>query len=214
MAEVPTYTTPWFWAAQALVVPPVRLVGRMRQSGKEHLQEHGALLVCCNHISEVDPPAVGAAALPRKLFYMAKAELFEMPLLRTLLPRVGAYPVRRGAADRDNIRISRELLAQGESLLVFPEGTRHADGRLRPAHSGAGALALQDGVKVVPAAIWGSRSVFGPIRVIFGEPIDLTGTDGDSRSERARRAADAIMVEIAALLPRVGGPVQAPPTHE
>ncbi|MGI9538668.1 MAG: hypothetical protein ACR2N6_00795, partial [Miltoncostaeaceae bacterium] len=77
-----------------------------------------------------------------------------------------------------------------------------------------GDLALQEGVKVVPAAIWGSRSPFGPIRVIFGEPIDLTDTEGGSRSDRARNAADAIMVEIAALLPRVGGPVQAPPVHD
>ena len=214
MAEMPNYTTPWFWAAQAAIVPPMRLVMRMRVRGKHHLHEHDKLIVACNHISDVDPPAVGSAALPRKLYYMAKAELFEMPFLSFVLPRVGAFPVRRGESDRDAFRISREILADGQALLMFPEGTRHADGRLRPAQPGAGALALQEGVRVVPAAIWGSRKRFGPIRVIFGESIDFTQTDGDSRSERARRAADGIMAEIARLLPMAGGPAQPPPTND
>ncbi len=212
MSELPRYTTPWFFAAQAVCVPPVRLLMRMRQSGRENLRGDGALLVACNHICEIDPPAVGVAALPSKLFYMAKAELFEIPVIGRLLPHVGTYPVRRGEADRTSFRISRGILERGDALLVFPEGTRSADGRLRAAQPGAGALALAEGVRVVPTAIWGSRRPFGPIRIVFGEPIDLTGTDGDSRSVRARRAADAIMAEIAALLPRVGGPAQPPPT--
>jgi 1-acyl-sn-glycerol-3-phosphate acyltransferase len=171
------------------------------------------VLIVCNHISEWDPPTVGWAARPRKSHYMAKIELFQIFAFRRIVARMGAFPVTRGGADRRAMRIAREILRRGDVLLMFPEGTRSAEGRLRPGFPGAGALGLEPGVTVVPAAIWGSQRRFGPTRVVFGAPIDLSDLGGGPRGRRAQEAVDRMMAGIAALLPLAGGPAQDPPGH-
>lgn len=206
--------TPFWWILGHLTLMPAAYgFFRLSVSGKEHLPESGPVLIVCNHISQADPVILGVAAVPRKSYYFAKAELFRVPFLRGYINRMGAFPVERGGADRRALRLAREVLARGDMLLMFPEGRRFTDGRLRPGLSGPGSLALTPEVTVIPAAIWGTHRLGHKTRVTFGPPLDLSGVDGGSRAARSRQAVDRIMAAIAGLIPASGGPHTEPPGH-
>jgi 1-acyl-sn-glycerol-3-phosphate acyltransferase len=194
--------------AAAVLVPLFRHVHRTTIRGAGHIPASGAVLIVCNHISVWDPPMIGAAVHPRALYYMAKRELFRNRVVGRVIGRLGAFPVDRGGADRGAIRTAREILARGDALLMFPEGTRSPDGRLGAPWPGAGSLALEPGVAVVPVAIWGSQRRFGPVRIEFGRPLDLSDLPAGARAVRARAASERMMEAIAALLARAGGPVR------
>jgi 1-acyl-sn-glycerol-3-phosphate acyltransferase len=177
--------------------PVFRFVFRIRTFGAENIPPHGPTLFVANHISMWDPPMIGHALVSRRrIYFMAKSELFEIPVLGWAIRRLGAFPVERGNADRTAIRIAREVLARGDALLMFPEGTRQADGDLGQAWPGAGALALADGVVVVPVVIEGSNRRIGPVRVTIGKPLDLSDLPEVSRGERSQVAADRMMAAI------------------
>lgn len=210
--SVPPVTRRWWIFGQMVLVPQIIWMKRMRRvSGREHLPPAGPTLVVCNHVSRADPPTLGLAARPRRTYYMAKSELFRIPLYRRAIWRLGAFPVERGGADRRALRMAREVLRRGDVLLMFPEGTRNREGRLRPGLPGAGSLGLEPGVTVVPAAVWGSQKRFGPIRVVYGPPLDLSDLGDGPRSRRSQVAVERMMAAIAALLPLAGGPAQEPP---
>lgn len=211
--RAPSITLPWWIAGHIVLVPSMRWATRTRVTGRENIPGEGATLVVSNHISQADPPVIGVALLPRRTHFMAKHELFRIPVLRTIIHRMGAFPVERGGADRRALRLAREILGRGDLLLMFPEGARHTDGRLRPGFSGAGSLALEPGVTVVPAAIWGSHRFGRAVNVVFGRPLDLSDLNGGSRSARSREAVDRMMGAIAELIPAAGGPVTANPGH-
>jgi len=202
---------PLWYLASTLVPPILYVLYRLRRRGLEHIPPHGAMLLVSNHVSMRDPVFVGAAALPRKTYFMAKSELFRVRPFGWLIRGLGAFPVVRGGADREAFRRARDLLAAGECVVMFPEGTRSRDGRLRPPLPGAGALALAPGVAVIPVAVWGTQRRLGPVRVAFGPPVDLSDLVDGVRARRAERAADRIMAAVAALLPSAGGPAQEPP---
>lgn len=209
----PLVTRGWWVAGHVVLVPPIRLVLRLRVTGREHVPAAGPVLIVCNHVSQVDPPVLGVAALPRKTYYMAKIELFRVPLLGRTIRGLGAFPVVRGGADRRAMRLARDILRRGDVVLMFPEGTRNRDGVLRPGFPGAGALGLEPGVTVVPAAIWGSQRPLGPVRVAFGPPLDLGDLEDGPRGRRSQAAVDRMMAAVAAVLPAAGGPAQAPPAR-
>lgn len=198
-----------YWIAWAVCRPLFRVLFRFSRGGGEHVPRTGPVLFVSNHISGSDPPLLGAGALPRRLHFMAKKELFANPVAGRLIRSGGAFPVDRGGADRNAIRMAKDVLSRGDALLMFPEGTRSEDGRLGPAWPGAGSLALDPGVTVVPMAIWGSQRRFGPVRVEIGAPIDLSDLTEGSRAERARTAAERMMDAIAELLVKAGGPGRA-----
>lgn len=206
---------PVLWRIGATVLWPfTHIVLRGRRVGPGRVPASGATLVVCNHLSNLDPPLVGVMALPRKMHFMAKSELFSTKVGAWVLDGVGAFPVERGAGDREAIRFSREVLRAGECLIMFPEGTRSRSGRLRPFFSGAGVLALEEGVTVIPAAIWGSQRALGPVRVAFGAPIDMSDIPAGAKSMRAREAVRRIQEAICDLIPTVGGPPQVIPEGE
>jgi 1-acyl-sn-glycerol-3-phosphate acyltransferase len=200
--------------SRALAIPAFYGAMRLRREGYEHVPPRGPTLIVSNHVSQMDPPLAGAAALPRRLHFMAKSELFRFRPLGWYISRLGAFPVVRGGADREAMRTAREVLARGDALIMFPEGTRTTTGMLRPPFPGAGSLALEPGVAVVPCAIWGSQRALGPVRVVFGPPLDLSDLAEGPRGERSREAARRMMAAIAALLPAAGGPAQPPPQGE
>jgi 1-acyl-sn-glycerol-3-phosphate acyltransferase len=153
---------------------------RQRVEGKENVPRSGPFVVAANHVSYLDPPVLGVAC-PRPIQFMAKAELFQIPILGFLIRELGAFPVHRGAADRHAIRRALHILEDGGVLGVFPEGTRSRQGRVLNPQGGAALIALKAGVPVLPAGIWGTADVDGPwhfpkpvrVGVRFGEPIDL-----------------------------------------
>ncbi len=184
----------------------LRLLFRMEVSGREHEPLHGPVLVVANHWSALDPPVLGCA-LRRPVHFMAKEELFRIPLARTWIRWVGAFPVRRGKPDRAAIRTALELLGRGEVVVVFPEGTRNPRGYLLPAEPGAAFLALRARVPILPVGILGTleampKGAWIPrprrVQVRIGPPFLLSDL-GDDR-EALEVAGDRIMRAIADLL--------------
>ena len=137
--QAPVITRRWWIAGHILLVPPVRWLLRLRVVGQEHIPATGAVLIVSNHISQVDPPILGVAVLPRKSHYMAKAELFRIPLAATDRS-TGWGPSRSSAAAPTGGRCGSPATSceRGDVLLMFPEGTRYTDGVPAPGHARRG----------------------------------------------------------------------------
>lgn len=187
----------------------MRLVFRAEGRGREHVPAHGPLLVVANHSSLLDPLLVAGVA-PRPLSFLAKAELFRVPLFGGLLRRLNARPIRREGADAGALRTALRVLEEGRALLVFPEGSRGAEGVLREPKAGAGMLAVLTGAPVVPVYVGGSgrawprgRWLPRPAKVVvtFGPPLRFgPGTGGGapgSRREQFDSASREMMAAIA-----------------
>jgi 1-acyl-sn-glycerol-3-phosphate acyltransferase len=206
---------------------------RVEVEHREHVPTDGPLVLVANHVNQIDPPLVLAYA-HRRAHPMAKRELFEMPLIGWYFWLYGAIPVRRYSADVGALRVARGYLRRNDAVLVFPEGTRSRDGRMRPALPGAAMVALVSGAPVLPVAITGTRDL-SPLRLLtgwmrgrrprlhiaFGEPFDVRaaggtaendGTPSDARSAEA--STDRIMRAIAALLPEESRGAYAAPRDD
>ena len=188
----------FFDFAKGVVAVILRSVWRLEVHGAEHVPREGALIVAANHVAYMDPPALGVA-LPRPISYMAKAELFRVPVLGPILPLVNAYPVDRGKGDIAAIRRSLEVLAKGGAIGIFPEGGRVKEGE-GVAHTGVAMLAAYSGAPVLPAYIGGSGQAkrLHKIVVTFGPLIHVPKMRKTNREELAGWK-DQIMAAIRAL---------------
>ena len=158
---------------KALVITIFYPLYRIKVIGKENFPKEGGVLLCTNHIDALDPPVVGITC-PRTVHFMAKEELFEMPLLKSILPRVNAFPVKRGMSDRQAMRKGLSVLKEGKVVGLFPAGTRSKDGQLKKGLAGAGFFALRGNATVMPCAIIGPYKPFRRLKVVYGKPIDMT----------------------------------------
>jgi 1-acyl-sn-glycerol-3-phosphate acyltransferase len=149
-----------------------RLFYRIKLVGRENIPLDEGVLLCSNHIHNLDPPLVGAF-LKRQTRFMAKAELFKAPILKTILPKVGAFPIRRGMSDRQALRTGLKLLKESEVVGVFPEGTRSKTGELGEGLAGVGFFALRSDVDIVPCVVIGSYKLFSTLKVVYGPPLDM-----------------------------------------
>ncbi len=147
-----------YWIVRALFVPFFLVYLRLQRVGREHLPRSGPLLLAANHRSFLDPFVIGTL-VRRPVYYMAKRELFEKRWQAWLLNALGAFPVDRGAGDGDAMRTARAILARGDCVVVFPEGTRVRRGPLGDPRRGIGRLALETGAPVAPVAVIGSDAV-------------------------------------------------------
>lgn len=168
--------------ARGLVGVLLRAIFGLRIVGIENVPSTGGVVVAANHISNFDPPILGVA-MPRPVFYMAKVELFSIPVLGPLIRRLNAFPVDRAAGGTAALRASLRLLKDGRCVVVFPEGGRNVTGT-NVEKGGAAFLAAAAGVPILPAAIVGTRRLrpFHRITVVFGAPMRLTRnrkSDGD-----------------------------------
>jgi 1-acyl-sn-glycerol-3-phosphate acyltransferase len=181
--------------------PLVRGLFRLTARGREHLPQGGYVLAA-NHLSNLDPWALGMPLFPRRyLRFMGKSELFWTPL-KQIITAGGAFPVQRGKGDLEAIETATGLVQDGHVVVMFPEGTRQRKGlrkRYQPkAHTGAARIALAADCPLVPAAIAGTDRLtrLGPLRVAYGEPLDLSNLDGRDPREAAQEATDRLMAEI------------------
>ncbi len=148
----------------------LHLVFRIRIVGKENVPLTGGGILAVNHRSNWDVVVAGIA-VPRKLRFMAKSELFDNKLLGKLISSLGAFPVHRGKGDIGAIKAALGKLKANHIVAMFPEGKRVKEGELESAKPGVVMLAIRGKVPVIPAYISGKYKWFGKITVYFGPPI-------------------------------------------
>ncbi|MDD4766190.1 MAG: lysophospholipid acyltransferase family protein [Desulfotomaculaceae bacterium] len=174
------------------------IVRRWEVQGRENLPAGGGFLLVANHVSYWDPVVV-VCAFKRKVYYMAKAELFNIPVLAYVLKISGVFPVQRDITDRAAIRTALRLLADGQIVGIFPEGTRSHTGELLKPHLGAAMLAAKAKVPMIPVALIGTRGVFGRVKMIIGAPIANRESSKVSRSD-LEKDSDLVMGQIASMM--------------
>ena len=190
--------------ASALVRLIVRVVWRARAHGTQNVPAAGPLIVACNHVSYLDPPAMGCFC-PRRISYMAKKELFDIPILGAVIRALGAYAVDRRGSAAAAVKRSLQVLQAGGVIGIFPEGTRNRSGDVEP-QTGVALLASLAGAPVVPARIHGTKRAFrlGRIDVAFGAPLELPAGRKATRDDLAKFTLK-IMNAIEDLAKETGG---------
>ena len=184
-----------------LIALLIRIIFGLKVTGVDNVPSGGAI-IASTHSSLLDPVAV-AGVISRPIHFMAKAELFTYPVFRWLLPRVHAFPVKRGLADRNAIRTGLQVVNDGNLLGIFPEGTRNKTDDVQPLQGGAAMIAIKAGVPVVPVAVVGVKNLRfrQAIEVRIGHPIDFGEARRADRDEIAAASAK-ISGEFTALLGR------------
>ena len=211
-----------YWVVgKGLFASLTRVLVCIRTYGAERVPRHSGAVLAVNHASWLDIPVIGTAC-PRRILYLAKAEVHSVPGLGALIRSMGALAVRRGESDRDAVRLAREAVRSGELLGMFVEGTRQRSGEPGKALPGAAMVAIQEDVPLVPAAIYNARAWrpgnFAPVSVAFGDPVRFDGLPRNSRGYR--EATPEIEREIRRLweflaeMHRLGRPPGTPPRRE
>ena len=186
------------------------LVGLFRVIGAENVPRTGPLIICPSHSGTLDPPMVPAFTPRSDAWSMAKSEYFRGGLNEFLFRQYHAFPVVRHSADRNALRRSFDLLKAGHALIIYPEGTRVESGVLATPEPGAGFIAQKAGCAVLPVGLTGTRECLPkgarwprrvPVSITFGKPFTVVSKRPDGSRISHQEAADAIMLEIAELLP-------------
>ena len=171
----------WLYYFTRIVVKIVtRLLGGTTIIGRENIPASGPVILAPNHRANIDPPYL-TLLTPRQQFYMAKEELFASKKFGNFIRGLGAFPVKRGEADRAALRFAGDHLKAGRILTIFPEGTRSEDGKtLLPAEKGFALLAKQTGAPIIPIAVQGTEKVLpkgsskihrARVTLIVGKPV-------------------------------------------
>ena len=174
--------------------------------GAENVPKSGAFILTSNHFSLGDPPIL-TGTFPRRVAWMAKKELFDIPIFGKLYSMGGFIPVRRFEGDLHALRLSQQALRRGLVLGMFPEGTR-SGGRLGRGEPGSAIIAIRAGAPILPVAIWGTEHVKLPrdlfrrtnVNIRYGKPFRLPRSKKMTK-EQVAAGTDEIMRQIAELLP-------------
>lgn len=206
----------WFiaWVARRIAF---NLLGGAKITGIENVPKHGPVLMAPIHVSFLDPPIVGCSS-PRQLRFMAKEELFKVPLLSQLIRSLGAFPVKRGEGDTAAIRKTMEWLESGQAVLMFPEGQRGDGVTMGPVQAGIAVLAKRTKAQIVPIGISGTEKVLPKggkgihprrMTVVYGKPFTFEDTlqDADGQNER-QHFADVVARRIAEACAEAGLPIK------
>ena len=225
-----TYSNAWRSASKIILRPGIRMMMRLDWHGQENLPADGPVILAANHLSYMDIFAVSlfADSARRYPVFLAKSSLFNIPVLGTILGRLGQLPVYRGQTDAALVlKQAADLAARNNACVIFyPEATVTRDPQQWPmvAKTGVARLALERDIPVVPIAHWGAQRIlpygkFVPkflprktVQVVAGPPVDLSAFAGQPLTNALLRAAtNKIMTEIAALLGGLRG--QTPPAE-
>ncbi|MBE3579520.1 MAG: 1-acyl-sn-glycerol-3-phosphate acyltransferase [Caldanaerobacter subterraneus] len=191
----------FYYFAKVIVRAIVNVIFRIKVKGLENIPRKGPIIICPNHISLLDPPVVGAL-LNRRIYFMAKEELFRNPFLKLLLGTgLGAFPVKRGTADLSAIKTALNHLKKGRAVGIFPEGTRSKTGKLQKAEPGVAMLAIKSKAPVVPVGIKGRYGLFSRVIINIGKPMTFEKYyDSKLSSQQLAEIGEEIMKEIAKLI--------------
>ncbi len=163
-----------------IVFPVYKFIFKGHLIGKENIPKKGSFILVSNHGSLLDPPFLGHA-IGRNISFMAKSELFKIPFLGFIIKSCGAYPVKRGIADKNTIKIACEKLLNENSIGIFIDGTRQKNGRVNKPKHGAALLAFKNQKLLLPVAIINSHRLvrfkfflplFTKIVIKVGKPVD------------------------------------------
>ena len=206
-----------------MALPPLRFWFRLSHEHLDRIPTKGAAIIACNHISYLDPLTNGGAVVRagRRPRFLAKEDLFRIPVVGRALRGAGQIPVARGSRDRSSLDQAVAALDRGEVIVVYPEGTvtKREDGLPMEGKTGTVRLALQTGVPVIPMASWGSQAVwqksgkgslkFGrPILTVVGHPLELPVVPADEQPPLRDLTAEVmdsiteLVVDLRARYPR------------
>lgn len=202
----------WYWIGHRLSKLFAKLVCSYRVQNRERLENlPEGLLIASNHVSFLDPPFVGAA-FREPLYYFARKTLFDHPAANFILTRVNAIPVNQEKPELSALKQVIALLKDGRKVLIFPEGERTLDGKLKSeGEPGVGMIVSKAGVPVLPVRLFGPEKALPrgskrikrhPATLVVGEPLDLADLLEDpslSTKDRYQAIASRIMAAIAAL---------------
>ena len=181
---------------------------RVRIKGTNFIPKKGGVIIACNHIGAADPPFVGGC-INRELYYLAKKELLNNPILTFLFRNMNCIPVNRGIFDQRALEASQAILQQGKGLILFPEGTRSKTGEIRKGKPGIGLLARKTLVPIVPAYIENSQNFMRipfsrrRLKIVFGEPLGIDWIERiPDENDGYRRIAEEVMNRISELKSR------------
>ena len=199
---------PSYSLLKAVGVPLFKTYFRLSFRGQENIPSEGPVLVAANHASFIDPLVIGAR-IKRKVGSIIIDTFFNKPLINWFCKSTECIAVAEEMEGPGSMKQAIRYLKQGKVLCIFPEGGRSRDGRLMPAKSGAGILALLTGTPVIPTAVKGSFTAYAPhhliprprkIEIAFGEKLTFSLKEGISKKEQAKEATDIIMQKIEGLL--------------
>lgn len=227
-----SYSTAWRTGTTVFFPPLIKAMMKRDWHGYQHFPRQGGMLVAANHLSYADWAAMALYVheAGRYPAFMIKASAFDVKGIGALLRGCRQLPVRRGEADAANVlKVAEQALADGECVVIYPEGTASRDPEQWPmiAKTGVARLALASGVPVVPVAQWGAQDIlpYGTakphlwprhtVHMLAGPPVDLTEWEGKPFTRDVLRGAtNAIMADVASQLAELrGGQPPAEPYH-
>ncbi len=194
--------------SHAVLGPLFRGAWRIDTEGLEHVPEKGAAILASNHLSYLDHFLM-PAVVDRPIYFISKAEHFDVPMQGWLFEQWGVIPIQRGEGDEGALNEAERVLGDGELFGVYPEGTRSLDGRLHKGHTGVARLALKVGVPIVPVGMIGTYEAlpkgqraprFPKVEIVFGEPMSFEKLHGQHEDyETTREVTDEVMAAIGEL---------------
>jgi 1-acyl-sn-glycerol-3-phosphate acyltransferase len=201
----------WYWLLWVLARIVSLICFRFRVVGT--VPRHGGLLIAANHASYLDIPLLGCG-MRRRAWYLGRSDLF-VPVLKGILQWLGWIPLRLGRLDRQAFDKAVDLIKEGKVVVIFPEGSRTLDGRLREAKPGLGMIVAQTGCPVVPAYLKGTFEVlpagakwprFQPVTVRFGEPLIFSRPAENRETKKFYQDVSRTVMERIAALGEVDSP--------
>ncbi len=199
------------WTAFRFVA---RFYFRWRVYNPERIPLNGPIILAANHESYIDPPLVGSG-LKRRINYLAREDLFDLPVLRWLLPRLQAVPVDRDGGGAKGLKVILDRLLAGGGIILFPEGTRTRDGKLQKARLGIGLTVIKSAVPVFPVRVFTYRAFNRHMRfplprrvaVKYGAPMSFEQLRAEAKScskQRLKEIYETVACEIMAAISKLG----------